>query len=460
MTDYQKILMLSRSGMGTNPIARALGYKWETVERTLSKCEEIWGTIHEVPEDLSNEELNKVLNRPNRQPEAVQSGLKPYKITRFNEILYAYTQKNDLTSRLRKDPGIEGQVDWVGDTGMIIDRVSGEVFPVYIFVMALPYSGYFYCEGFTDMKMNSWLTGHIHAFDFFSGVPYVLVPDNCKTAVIRPASNEEDPIINTQYAALATHYRTVINPARVRRPKDKASVERHVQIVEEKLLVPMSALDFYSLEEFNRMLHKKLERVLNSNLARRDGSRLSIFTAEEKHKLLPLPQNKFETFEEKEAVVARDYHVQYDSAFYSVPAKYIKDKVRVRATASTVTIYTSKGTEIARHNRADHKWQRVTNSDHIPENYSDYSGYTREGFVGLASGYGEKTIEWVTTVLDSFPFEVQGYRTVATALSYAKNSIPEVVERTCDELFLRAALQAQKVSKSSYTDILRLKRLS
>ena len=46
--------MLCRSGMGTNPIARALGYKWETVERTLSKCEEIWGTIHEVPEDLSN----------------------------------------------------------------------------------------------------------------------------------------------------------------------------------------------------------------------------------------------------------------------------------------------------------------------------------------------------------------------------------------------------------------------
>lgn len=465
MTDYQKILMLSRSGMGTNPIARALGYKWETVERTLSKCEEIWGTIHEVPEDLSNEELGKVLNRPNRQPEtgympldcetlykrvkagarkndlwieytqkAVQSGLKPYKITRFNEILYAYTQKNDLTSRLRKDPGIEGQVDWVGDTGMIIDRVSGEVFPVYIFVMALPYSGYFYCEGFTDTKMNSWLTGHIHAFEFFSGVPYLLVPDNCKTAVIRPASNDEDPIINTQYAALAAHYRTVINPARVRRPKDKASVERHVQIVEDKLLVPMSALDFYSLEEFNRMLHKKLERVLGTSLARRDGSRLSIFTADEKQKLLPLPQNKFETFEEKEAVVARDYHVQYDSAFYSVPAKHIKDKVRVRATASTVIIYTAKGTEIARHNRADHKWQRVTNPDHVPENYSGYSGYTREGFVGQASRYGEKTVEWVTTVLDSFPFEVQGYRTVATALAYARNSIPEAVEHTCDEL--------------------------
>jgi|GEM_PF-5899506 len=81
------------------------------------------------------------------------------------------------------------------------------------------------------------------------------------------------------------------------------------------------------------MLHRKLEEILNSSLARRDGSRLSMFTADEKQKLRPLSRNKFETFEEKVAVVARDYHIQYDSAFYSVPSKYIRDKVRVRATA-------------------------------------------------------------------------------------------------------------------------------
>lgn len=85
----------------------------------------------------------------------------------------------------------------------------------------------------------------------------------------------------------------------------------------------------------------------------------------------------------------------------------------------------------------------MTNPDHVPENYSDYSGYTREGFVGQASRYGEKTVEWVTTVLDSFPFEVQGYRTVATALTYARNSIPEAVEHTCDEL-LKSGITSSK----------------
>ncbi|MFZ2496240.1 MAG: hypothetical protein WAW98_06185, partial [Trichococcus flocculiformis] len=33
-------------------------------------------------------------------------------------------------------------------------------------------------EGFLDMKSASWLTGHIHAFEYFGGVPESLVPDN------------------------------------------------------------------------------------------------------------------------------------------------------------------------------------------------------------------------------------------------------------------------------------------
>ena len=50
--DYQKSLRLCRSGLGNNPIAKAVGCKWDTVERTLTKCEECWGTIKDVPTDL------------------------------------------------------------------------------------------------------------------------------------------------------------------------------------------------------------------------------------------------------------------------------------------------------------------------------------------------------------------------------------------------------------------------
>ena len=465
MTDYQKILRLCRSGLGNNPIAKAVGCKWDTVERTLTKCEECWGTIKDVPTDLSNEEIEKVINRPNREAddsylkpdcgevskkakagekkadlwaryvsEAKSKGLKAYSISRFNEIIHAYETKHNITSRLYKEPGVECQVDWCGDTGMLVDRFSGEVTEVYIFVMSLPYSGYFYCEGFLDMKMGSWLQAHSNAFSFFGGVPYITVPDNCKTAVIRSGNRDDDPVINSQYAEYADHYKTVISPARVRRPKDKASVERHVRVVEEGILPDMEKLDFFTLQEFNAMLRKKMMKVLEAPLSRRDGSRSSIFHAEEKERLMPLPVYRFEPYTEKEAVVGRDYHIQFDSAFYSLPPTYIGDKVKVRATSSEITICTLKGTEITRHPRADHKWQRVTNKDHIPASYIGLGGYSRENFIGIASRYGANATAWVNMVLDSFEFEVQGYRTVATALKYAKSYVPEAVEEACCEL--------------------------
>ncbi|MFZ2364679.1 MAG: IS21 family transposase, partial [Trichococcus flocculiformis] len=89
---------------------------------------------------------------------------------------------------------------------------------VYIFVATLPYSQYSYVEGFLDMKSASWLTGHIHAFEYFVGVPESLVPDNLKTGVTKALRGE--PILNEAYRELADYYQTVIVPGRVRSPKD------------------------------------------------------------------------------------------------------------------------------------------------------------------------------------------------------------------------------------------------
>jgi len=110
------------------------------------------------------------------------------------------------------------EVDWAGSTLFINDRESGGKLTVYIFVATLPYSQYSYVEGFLDMKSASWLTGHIHAFEYFGGVPESLVPDNLKTGVTKALRGE--PILNEAYRELADYYQTVIVPGRVRSPKD------------------------------------------------------------------------------------------------------------------------------------------------------------------------------------------------------------------------------------------------
>jgi hypothetical protein len=69
----------------------------------------------------------------------------------------------------------------------------------------------------------------VHAFGAIGGAPHLLVPDNTKAAVVKVCLY--DLLVNRTYADMAAHYDTAILPARPRRPRDKAKVERAVLIV-------------------------------------------------------------------------------------------------------------------------------------------------------------------------------------------------------------------------------------
>lgn len=72
------------------------------------------------------------------------------------------------------------QVDWAGGTIPYYDSITSEEYKAYLFVAALPCSGYIYVEACTDMKQENWLMCHIHAYEYFGDVTRVLVPDNLK----------------------------------------------------------------------------------------------------------------------------------------------------------------------------------------------------------------------------------------------------------------------------------------
>lgn len=59
---------------------------------------------------------------------------------------------------------------------------------VYLFVSCLPCSRYSYVEPTLDIKQDTWLLCHIHAFEFFGGSTVCIVPDNLKTGVIKHPS--------------------------------------------------------------------------------------------------------------------------------------------------------------------------------------------------------------------------------------------------------------------------------
>ena len=73
---------------------------------------------------------------------------------------------------------------------------------------------------------RSWVEAHVAAFEFFGGCPARIVPDNLKTGVIKP--DLYDPKINKAFGEFAGHYGCLVDPARAAKPRDKATVERHV----------------------------------------------------------------------------------------------------------------------------------------------------------------------------------------------------------------------------------------
>lgn len=479
MLDYKSIIKLKKLGLNNSAIANRLNCKWDSVQRIVTRCENVWGSLDGVPEDISNEEIadalystrksvdlsylqpdcDKILEKQRRGyqrnelwveycAEANNQGKKAYRLSRFNEIVSDYRSKNDVSITMNHVPGLDCQADWAGDKGHFIDCDTGKKVEVHVFVMTLPYSGYFYCEGFLDEKMPSWYEGHTNAFNFFGGVPAYVVPDNCATAVDRQHFDEKG-ILNTRYVEFLNHYGTIPKPTRVRKPRDKGHVERHVQIVEDDIIRPMERLDIYSLEEYNDIMRRKLIARNAKNYSKKLGSRQSIFEAEEKDSLLPLPILQYKSYEEKEATVWRDFHIQFDCAFYSVPVQYVGRKVTVKATNDTVRIY-DKDKLIAEHRRAIRKWQRSTKEEHIPGKGTNLNGaYSSDELIGWAEKFGPFTVQWVKAELGRFEFEVQSYRPITSVLRMLNRYDPATAEKASE-----AALAAYAFTVKGYKSIL------
>jgi transposase len=139
------------------------------------------------------------------------------------------------------------EVDWAGQTAFVVDDDTGEVFDAYIFVAALPYSGFSYAEAFFSRNQEAWTTAHVNAYEYFGGVARITTPDNLKTGIIKNTKSEL--VLNRTYQELAEHYGTAIIPARVRKPKDKATVEGAVGIVSSFILAAIRNQQFFTLRD-------------------------------------------------------------------------------------------------------------------------------------------------------------------------------------------------------------------
>ena len=80
----------------------------------------------------------------------------PYQLTAFKRRYREYAAQTKATMHINRKPGETMEVDWAGQTGQIVDCDTGETLGAYVFVAALPYSGYAYAEAFLSQDQEAW----------------------------------------------------------------------------------------------------------------------------------------------------------------------------------------------------------------------------------------------------------------------------------------------------------------
>ena len=204
---------------------------------------------------------------------------------------------------------------------------------------------------------------------------------------------------------------------------------------------------FFSLSELNAAIREKLDAYNARKFQKKDCSRLSLFLGEEKPLLAPLPATPFELAEWKQATVQFNYHIAVDKMYYSVPYQYIKDKVDVRITETTIEIFYHYN-RIASHRRLHGRsGQYSTVIEHMPPDHQKYLEWNGDRFRRWADSIGINTRKVVDAILTSGRVEQQTYRSCMGLLKLAEKHSPANWKRLVQERSFIPEHPVIKVSK-------------
>lgn len=372
-----------------------------------------------------------------------QSGNRFYMETQFRRYYHSFARVHKATIRLEHKPALSLEVDWAGTKVAFLDAETGKMAEASLFVAVLPCSQIIFAEPFRDEKLPSWIAGHVHAFQFLGGIPKTLVPDNLKSGVKRADFYEPD--LNATYQEMAAYYGTIILPARIRKPKDKASVENAVLIASRKILANMRNAQILSFADLQQHVKEALEQVNSAPLTGKSESRWTSYLAEEKDFMLPLPESPYELAQWGKAKVQPNCHIAYQRKFYSVPFEYLGEEVDVRSTQLTVEVFYHYQ-RVASHKRLWGKADYATIQDHMPPDKLFFIDWDRDRFLAWAETIGVHTRQVIEAILDRAVIEQQAYRSCFGVLSLKDKYGAMRLERACGTI-------ASHTASASYRQI-------
>ena len=475
MEQLKQVLQLYRDGIAIREIARRTGVSRNSIRKYLSRlnncsatsdqemaeqayCNDLIELEAERLRQLSNhfneagDELSKTgVTRRLLWQEYLNAHPDGYSYSRYCFHLERFLKNKDVAMHLEYEPADMIMIDFAGKKLHYTDMSTGELIKCEVFVAILPFSGLIFCKAVHSQQTSDFMECINSMLKYYGGAPSTILCDNLKTAVTRP--DRYEPVFTDVCDQLSEHYSTTFSATRPYRPRDKALVERAVNIIYNNVYGPLRNTDFISLVSLNAAIADQLVFLNNKTYKNTPYSRFYYFDTKEKSLLKQLPSEPFSIKKTVTLTVQRNYHIQLseDHRYFSVPYQYVGKKVKVLYDAKVVEIYLGFD-RIAVHTRNRMQKAYSTLAEHMPPHHQhmhQIKGWNKEDLLSRASCVGKATLQAATLMLQNSIYIEQNYKACFGMLMLQKKYTAARLEAACSR-----ALQGTRVNYTMIKNIL------
>ncbi len=461
MVEVREILRQYLSGVGKKRVAERLGCDAKTVRAYVAAAEELGLRRGQAEEALTDALLAAVIGavRPKRQQSRgdgwalceqhraflegkLTEGVRLSKIRRllrrrYGAVVPYVTLHRFAVSELGRgrravtvpvldgEPGKEIQID-VGWVLSLEPDETGRRRRVRAWIFTPVLSRYRFVYPTTSETTESAIEACEAAWEFYGGVFEVVIPDN--TSAIVAKADPLEPKINPAFLEYSQSRGFYIDPARVRKAKDKARVERSVRDVRDDCFAGETIETVeqarkraitWSTQEYGLRRHATTTRMPKEH-----------FESEEKPRLHAVPLEPFDIPHWWDPKVGRDHFAIVEKGFYTLPTQYCGQRLRARADARTVRFYDGRGQLIRACERVAPGHKHIVASD-FPDEKRPYAMRDIRFLAAEATKHGEAIGKYAERLLEG-PLPWTRMRRVRAVIALARKYGAERVGELCE----------------------------
>ena len=418
----------------TNKELAAKAYSSDEAEYNAERLQQLISYLKETEPELSKTGVTRQL----LWKEYLQRHPDGYAYSHYCYHLNQYLKHKNVTMHLEYNPADMMMVDFAGKKLHYVDVSTGEYIECQVFIAILPFSGLIFCCAVHSQQTSDFANCINAMLRFYAGVPVTILCDNLKTAVIRPSRYE--PVFTDLCYQLSEHYQTTFSATRPYSPRDKAMVEKAVNIVYNHVYGPLRKQEFTSLQALNTAMQDQLVLLNNKPYKNTAFSRRYFYEQKERSLLKLLPAEPFAPKKVTLLTVQRNYHVQLqeDHLYYSVPYQYAGKKVKILYDNRVVEVYYDNN-RIALHIRKPYAKAYTTIAEHMPPHHrrmQQIKGWNKEDLLNQAAHIGASTARAAALMLDSSICIEQNYKACFGMLMLKNKYNAQRLEAACKRALL------------------------